>query len=224
VDRLARHEHPHVGPQDRLLTFKEWDTRAGKWAWNDGERYYQQGYSFGLYLRERFGSDTYAKFAHEFAKGWRPDFDTVVQDVLGVSEEQLYNDWVAYLKQKYNAQYDRVKARGEVVGSGRSRVRQAVALHGSRRARRVAHLEVVADPDKDTNKKYKRERRQQRTGTWPSSRARPTTGASRVRGPAGTSSCRAWDERTERAFTGSTTRRTLRSSTRWRTRARRSRR
>lgn len=104
--------------QDRLITYDEWHTRAGKSTWwMDAERYYQQGYSFGQYLRQRFGEQTYNKFAiRNGERGWRLQWETVVEEVTGVDAETLYNDWVAYVKEKYNAQYDEVKARGEVLG------------------------------------------------------------------------------------------------------------
>jgi hypothetical protein len=103
--------------QDRLLTYDEWQYRDGKGSsWNDHERYYQGGYTFALYLRQRFGSDVYARFATEFAKGWRPEFVTVIEDVIGIPPEELYWDWRKYLEKRYDEQYDRVKARGEVVG------------------------------------------------------------------------------------------------------------
>ncbi len=103
--------------EDRLLTYDEWQYRDGKRSsWNDGERYYQGGYTFALYLRQRFGSDVYARFAAEFAKGWRPEFVTVIEDVIGIPPEELYWDWRKYLEKRYEAQWDRVKARGEVIG------------------------------------------------------------------------------------------------------------
>lgn len=102
---------------DRLLTYDEWHERAGKrTSWNDSERYYQGGYTFALYLRQRFGADVYARFATEFSKGWRADFATVIEDVIGIPAEELYWDWRAYLEERYGDQYDRVKARGEVAG------------------------------------------------------------------------------------------------------------
>jgi hypothetical protein len=42
--------------QDRLLEFREWQTTQQSFDWGDGERGYQQGYSFGLYMRQRFGA------------------------------------------------------------------------------------------------------------------------------------------------------------------------
>lgn len=102
--------------EDRLLTYEEWQTRAQQFRWGDGERGYQQGYSFALYLRQRFGHETYARFALENAKGFRADWNSVIEDVTGVPAEQLYNDWVAYITEKYTKQYEKVKAEGEVVG------------------------------------------------------------------------------------------------------------
>lgn len=104
---------------DRLLRYEEWHTRSGKGGlghWNDSERYYQQGYSFGMYLRQRFGDETYAAFALEYGRGWRPAWETVIEDVLGIDAETLYWDWRNYVTERYSAQRDRIRARGEVAG------------------------------------------------------------------------------------------------------------
>ena len=102
--------------EGRLLSYSEWQTRAQQFRWGDGERGYQQGYSFALYLRQRFGNQTYQQFALENSKGWRLDWNDVIETVTGVPAETLYNDWVAYVTKKYNDQYAAVKAEGEVVG------------------------------------------------------------------------------------------------------------
>ncbi|MDP2311084.1 MAG: hypothetical protein Q8P18_34000 [Pseudomonadota bacterium] len=102
--------------EDRLLSYDEWQTRVQTLRWGDGERGYQQGYSFALYLRQRFGPDTYNQFALENSKGWKPDWSVVIEKVTGVPGETLYNDWVVYVKDRYGKQYDKVKAEGEVAG------------------------------------------------------------------------------------------------------------
>lgn len=104
--------------EDRLLTYDEWHDRAGKgnW-WRDPERYYQQGYSFGQYLRQRFGDTVYAEFAVRGGQqGWRLSWESVIKDVTGYDAETLYNDWVVYAKETYGAQADAIRARGEVAG------------------------------------------------------------------------------------------------------------
>ncbi|MCB9778162.1 MAG: PD40 domain-containing protein [Alphaproteobacteria bacterium] len=105
--------------QERLLTYDEWHSRSGKRGlgrWNDHERYYQQGYSFGQYLRQRFGDETYARFALEYGKAWRPEWSSVIEDVVGVDAETLYNDWVAYVTERYTKQRERIVERGLVEG------------------------------------------------------------------------------------------------------------
>ena len=64
-----------------------------------------------------------ARFALEYAKGWRPLFESVVEDVTGVDCRTLYDDWIAYITERYDDQYADVKAIGEVAG-------QNFALHG----------------------------------------------------------------------------------------------
>ncbi len=102
--------------EERLLSYDEWQTRVQALRWGDGERGYQQGYSFALYLRQRFGADTYNRFAIEGGKAWRPEWNTVIETVTGVPARTLYEDWVVYVTEKYNAQYAAVKAEGEVAG------------------------------------------------------------------------------------------------------------
>jgi Tol biopolymer transport system component len=101
--------------EDRLLSYEEWHHKVTT-GWNDGERWYQGGHSFALYLRERFGPDVMAQFALEYSKGWRPLFETVVEDVTGVDCETLYYDWLDYITVRYDQQYANVRAKGEVSG------------------------------------------------------------------------------------------------------------
>ena len=101
---------------DRLLTYDEWVQVQDKRDWGDGERGYQGGYSFGLYLRERFGKQVYAEFAKTSAKKWRANWETIVEDVTGVPLHQLYDDWKAFLTDKYTKQRDAIVAEGLAVG------------------------------------------------------------------------------------------------------------
>lgn len=103
--------------EDRLLSYDEWQTRVQTFRWGDGERGYQQGYSFALYLRERLGHDAYQKFALENARGWKADWNTNIERVTGVPARRLYDDWVVWLHQRYDAQYAEVRADGEVAGT-----------------------------------------------------------------------------------------------------------
>lgn len=140
--------------QDRLLTYDEWVTRVDASDWGDGERGYQQGFSMALYLRERFGDETMARMAVEYGKGWRPNWETVIEDVLGVDGRTLYDDWKAYITAKYEAQRDELIADGlvegyEINGPGEWQLSD-----------RDAQETFLAKDRKD------RERAQHSTGTW----------------------------------------------------------
>ncbi|MBN1334552.1 MAG: PD40 domain-containing protein [Deltaproteobacteria bacterium] len=100
----------------RLLDFYEWQNYVQSMDWNDGERAYQQGYAFANYVRQRFGYDVYARLAQENGKRWNPTWTVAFEDVLGIDAQTLYDDWVVYMKERYTAQIDAIRAEGEVVG------------------------------------------------------------------------------------------------------------
>ncbi len=102
--------------EDRLLTYDEWESRVDANDWGDGERGYQQGFSMALYLRERFGDETMARMAIEYGKGWRPNWETVIEDVLGIDGRTLYEDWRKYITEKYEVQEAAMIADGLVEG------------------------------------------------------------------------------------------------------------
>ncbi len=153
--------------EDRLLSYDEWQTRAQSFRWGDGERGYQQGYSFALYLRQRFGNQTYQKFALENKNGWRADWNDVIEKVTGVPAETLYNDWVAYLKDTYGKQYAEVKAQGEV--SGQEVAWSPLAWEYEDPAGRDTFMDLHWKRKGVTNEdlaRIEREKAKERTGTW----------------------------------------------------------
>ncbi|MEN9785837.1 MAG: hypothetical protein RLZZ299_1101 [Pseudomonadota bacterium] len=154
--------------EDRLLSYDEWQTRAQSFRWGDGERGYQQGYSFALYLRQRFGNTTYQKFALESNKGWRLDWNDVIEEVTGVPAETLYNDWVAYITKKYQDQYAKVKAEGEVVGQEVAWAPQAWEYEdpAGRDAWFDPRWKRKSGPVNEDTARIEREKARERTGTW----------------------------------------------------------
>lgn len=101
--------------EDRILTHDEWTTRIDKEGF-DGERGYNQGYAFALYMRDRFGRDTYSEMAAASAERWHWEWDAVVEEVTGVPGPQLYEDFKAFLYEEYGKVGAEVEARGAVTG------------------------------------------------------------------------------------------------------------
>ena len=91
------------------LNFGDMQDYYGSHGGFDGNRHYLSGYSFALYLEERFGEGVYQSFALKRAeKGWSPQWLNVIEDVLNISADELYADWQAWAKEKYQKVEDEI--------------------------------------------------------------------------------------------------------------------
>ncbi|MCO4771959.1 MAG: OmpA family protein [Deltaproteobacteria bacterium] len=91
------------------LNFGDMQDYYGSHGGFDGNRHYLSGYSFALYLEERFGEGVYQSFALKRSEqGWSPNWLGVIEDVLNVSADDLYEDWQAWAKEKYQKVADKV--------------------------------------------------------------------------------------------------------------------
>jgi len=95
--------------EDSALNFTDMADYFGSNGGFDGNRHYLSGYSFALYLEERFGEGVYQSFAlKRDEKGWNMNWLSVVEQVLGVSAEQLDKDWRVWALEKYSKVRDEV--------------------------------------------------------------------------------------------------------------------
>jgi len=93
--------------EDQALNFDDMGDYMGSNGGFDGNRHYLSGYAFALYLEERFGQGIFQSFGVEREKqGWTPDFNTVLEDVLNIPADQLYEDWKVWMLAKYQAVAD----------------------------------------------------------------------------------------------------------------------
>jgi len=94
---------------DAALNFADMADYFGSNGGFDGNRHYLSGYSFALYLEERFGEGVYQSFAlKRDEKGWSFNWLSVVEQVLGISAEQLHDDWRVWALEKYSKVRDEV--------------------------------------------------------------------------------------------------------------------
>ena len=93
------------------LNFDDMADYQGSNGGFDGNRHYLSGYSFALYLEERFGEGVYQSFALKRAEqGWSPNFLNVIEDTLNISADDLYADWQEWAMSKYTKVRDDVMA------------------------------------------------------------------------------------------------------------------
>ena len=71
-----------------------WD-RMGKFY---GEFVYNQGYAMMVYIHEQYGAEKVDELTHQIGS---MSFDPAIRRVLGVSADQFYADWVAFLAENY---------------------------------------------------------------------------------------------------------------------------
>lgn len=101
------------------------------------EYVYDHGYGLVLYIARTYGDVKLAELTRA-AANWRGmAFDRAVEQVLGISVDRLYRDWVAAMKQEHQAQLARLGAlvEGELVTDrGFSNLRPALSPDGTRLA------------------------------------------------------------------------------------------
>jgi hypothetical protein len=102
--------------EGRVLDLNEWTTRADKQGF-EGERGYNHGYAFGLWLAdEAGGKDVFTNMAKVSAERWHFDWDNVFEEATGWTQEEAHDRWLKHLDEHYTAQLAPVRERGVVAG------------------------------------------------------------------------------------------------------------
>ncbi len=68
------------------------------------ETIYNQGFSFVIYLVDRFGEKVISDISHYAANSGRSNFSNVIKHATGISGEELFDDWVQDRKEFYRNQ------------------------------------------------------------------------------------------------------------------------
>ena len=67
---------------------------------------YTQGFSLVLYIAKHYGEDAIPKIWHELGEPYRATLNGAIKSVLGISEQQLYDNWKKEITEHYQAQKD----------------------------------------------------------------------------------------------------------------------
>ncbi|WP_163436838.1 PD40 domain-containing protein [Fibrobacter succinogenes] len=67
---------------------------------------YTQGFSLVRYISATYGEDAMPKIWHEMSKYNRLTLDGAIKKVLGISEQELYDNWKKAITEQYKAQRD----------------------------------------------------------------------------------------------------------------------
>ena len=94
--------------EDHLLTIDQMDIIYDKNSLQ-AEMVYNQGFAINAWIGESWGLDAPARMWHESGVGTYPTYNRMLKKELGLDREQLYNQWKAYLIDKYNKQTEDVR-------------------------------------------------------------------------------------------------------------------
>jgi Tol biopolymer transport system component len=90
---------------------------SGPLFWPHGNAAYVYGSHFLQYIADRFGDETLTKVSHEYGAQPVPyGLNRAIAHATGEDYEELYADWMAYLRHRYALQRAAVRARGEIEG------------------------------------------------------------------------------------------------------------
>ena len=109
--------------EDDLLSWEEmgtvWD-RTGKFY---GEFVYNQGYAMMVYIHEQYGAEKVDELTHQIGA---MSFDPAIRRVLGISADQFYADWVAFLAENYGRLESEIRGQGFFEGEPLDEVNEGV--------------------------------------------------------------------------------------------------
>ena len=109
--------------EDDLLSWEEMGTvldRMGKFY---GEFVYNQGYAMMVYLHDQYGAEKVDELTHQVGS---MSFDPAIRRVLGISADQFYADWVAFLAENYGRLESEIRDQGFFEGAPLDEVNEGV--------------------------------------------------------------------------------------------------
>ena len=109
--------------EDDLLSWEEmgtvWD-RTGKFY---GEFVYNQGYAMMVYIHQQYGAEKVDELTHQIGS---MSFDPAIRRVLGISADQFYADWAAFLAENYGRLESEIRTGGFFEGMPLDEVNEGV--------------------------------------------------------------------------------------------------
>lgn len=95
--------------EDDLHSYGEMGTLSNRTGGYRAEMVYNQGFALLVYIADQYGRDKVDALQEHV--GFL-SFEVAIQRVLGISAQQLYSDWVRFLKEQYEQQVAEVRTGG----------------------------------------------------------------------------------------------------------------
>jgi Tol biopolymer transport system component len=93
-----------------MLTYDEMNVFGAKTGLGF-ENVYDHGYSLVLHIVNQYGEGALRDILRAMTPAWRYDFSGAIESTIGISGQNLYNDWKAALEERYQLQQAALKDR-----------------------------------------------------------------------------------------------------------------
>ncbi|MDP7364286.1 MAG: hypothetical protein QF768_16990 [Candidatus Latescibacteria bacterium] len=99
--------------EDDLHTYEEMGTLSNRTGGYRGEMVYNQGFGLLIYMAQQYGRDKVNQLQEHIGLY---SFEVAIKRVLGIGADQLYKDWVRFLKDQYSQQVAEIRSGGHFEG------------------------------------------------------------------------------------------------------------
>jgi Tol biopolymer transport system component len=95
--------------EGKLLPMERWLSSSYRWP-GDMIPYLYGGF-MALYMSERFGEEVFKKIAEKGGSSLRMRYGSLLEEVTGIRESELYRGWAKWIRERYENQVARIKER-----------------------------------------------------------------------------------------------------------------
>ena len=109
--------------EDDLHSYTEMGSLRHRGGGYRAEQVYNQGFALLMYIKDQYGAEKVESLQDHVGS---LSFDPAIRSVLGISADQLYDDWVRYLRDHYDLQVAEIRNEGFFEGEPMDELNQGV--------------------------------------------------------------------------------------------------
>ena len=132
--------------EDDLLAYEEMGTVASRTGGYRGEQVYNQGYALLVYIQSQYGREKLEALGDHVGS---LSFDPAIREVLGISADQLYDDWQRYIEDNYRQQVAELRAKGLFEGESLDNLNGGVLDYHPAYSPDGSKLAYISSQDRD---------------------------------------------------------------------------
>ena len=132
--------------EDDLSTLNEMGGLSHRSGGYRAEQVYNQGFGLLMYTAATYGADKVHQLQDNVGS---MSFNPAIRKVLGISAQQLYDDWVLFLKEQYSQQVDEIRNQGFFEGDPLENVNEGVIEYHPSYSPDGKKLAYITSQDRD---------------------------------------------------------------------------